>query len=429
MRLGFFSENAATFAAMQWVAQLIFWGSVLALAHTYVFYPWLMRWLARGKRLNDSDVFSANEPDSLPSVSVLMAVYNEERILAQKLQSLAQLRYPLEKIFLYIGSDCSDDASAAIVTQFKENLQAKNHPLAERIRFVHFTERRGKPPVINDLAKMAIAHWGAVPQHVFLMTDANVLLEADTLYGLVRHFRQPFMGCVDAHMRTTGLRQAGISQSENIYITNEVRLKHWEGLAWGTMMGPFGGCYALRSDLFEPVPPNSLVDDFYIVFRLLEKGFHAINDLTAICYEGATHRVEDEYRRKKRIAAGSFQNLARFRRWVLPPTTRLGFSFFSHKVLRWYGGFFMLFAWLAAGYLWYTDHPFHRVFFCLQTLGIVLVVVGNWVLARWNLQPVWPLSLLRNLAYFLAMNVALMDGFFKWWKGIRENYWNRTVRE
>jgi hypothetical protein len=143
-----------------------------------------------------------------------------------------------------------------------------------------------------------------------------------------------------------------------------------------------------------------------------------------VCYEGATHRVSDEYRRKKRIAAGSFQNLARFRRWVLPPITRLGFAFFSHKVLRWFGGFFLLFMLLSAGFLG-LENQFYRAVFWLMLSGMTGVVLLNYIQNR--LLP-RPFPMLTNLAYFLAMNLALTDGFFKWLRGIRENTWQRTSR-
>lgn len=412
-----------TFAPMEVFAQVVFWGSLLALLHSYIFYPLLMRWLARGRGL-PVPVFAPDDPE-LPVVCILMSVYNEERVIAEKLDSLRALKYPAEKMWVYIGSDCSDDRTAALVEQSVARTPIPN------FQFVHFSQRRGKPPVINDLARLAQADLtkSDIPtgkdRSVFLLTDASVMLEPDTLYRLVRHFKHSGVGVVDAHMRSAGLREQGISQSEDQYLSSEVQLKHWESLAWGMMIGPFGGCYALRADLFEPVPPNSLVDDFWLVFRVLERGFWVINDLEAICYEGATHRVSDEYRRKKRIAAGSFQNLMRFRRWVLPPVTRLGFAFFSHKVLRWFGGFFLVAAYMALAGLAFSNY-FYQQMFWLITGAVTVVLILNFLQSRLNIRPI---RLIRNLAYFLAMNMALIDGFFKWLRGIKENIWQRTSRE
>lgn len=411
-----------TFAPMEILAQIIFWGSVLGLAHTYLFYPLLMRVLARNKQPNQT-IYAPNDPD-LPVVSVLMSVYNEERVIAGKLESLKALKYPDNKLRIYIGSDCSGDQTETIIRHFMAQYPGLD------IRFYPFSQRRGKPPVINDLARLAMESGNAqkadqAQNHVFLLTDASVMLEPDTLYRLVRHFKNTHIGVVDAHMRGTGLREDGISRSEARYLGGEVRLKHHESQAWGMMIGPFGGCYALRADLFEPVPPNSLVDDFWLVFRALEKGYAAINDLEAVCYEGATHRVADEYRRKKRIAAGSFQNLGRFRRWVLPPFTRLGFAFFSHKVLRWFGGFFLLAAFLSLAALTGINYFYRALFWVL--LSVMLTVFGlNYLQKRLKIKRI---PFVTNMVYFAAMNVALIDGFFKWLRGIRENTWQRTTRE
>lgn len=400
---------------MHGFAQIIFWGSVLALAHSYVFYPLLLRFLARGKQPR-TQYFAPGDAD-LPTVSVLMSVYNEEKVIAEKLESLRRLDYPREKLRFFIGSDCSGDGTGRLVKTFLSEFPISN------FQFLNFPQRRGKPPVINDLARLALEQTPAGPGHVFLLTDASVMLCPDTLYQLVKHFRDPLIGAVDAHMRSIGLRGEGISRSEDRYLGREVMMKYREGLVWGQMIGPFGGCYALRSDLFEPIPPNSLVDDFWLVFRALERGFWAINDLEAVCYEGATHRVRDEFRRKKRIAAGSFQNLARFRHWVLPPRTTLGFAFFSHKVLRWFGGFLIVLAWLAcAGLAW--NHLYYRWLFWGMTAGIVGLPLVDWLLSRNRIYflPV------KNLAYFLAMNAALVAGFFQWRRGIRGNTWQRTTR-
>lgn len=397
---------------MTTLAEIVLWGSALALVHTYIFYPMLMRWLAAGRVANEQ-LFDRNDPD-LPHVSVIMSVFNEEKVIRQKLESLARLDYPPEKLRVFVGSDCSDDATNQICREFPiSNFQFQNFPI-----------RRGKPSVVNDLVKLAFTERPPTARHILLLTDASVMLQPDTLFHLVKHFRNPKIGAVDAHMVATGLRREGISRSEDRYIGGETRLKNHESRAWGLMIGPFGGCYALRSDLFEPLPPHHLVDDFWLVFRALERGFAAINDLDAVCHEGATHRVGDEFRRKKRIAAGSFQNLSAFRRWVLPPATRLGFAFFSHKVLRWFGGFFIAFGLLACGFLAFGNQ-FYRLLFCLGTAALVAVPLLDWVFTRLkiNVLPV------RNLAYFLVMNAALVAGFFKFTGGIRSGTWQRTARE
>lgn len=393
--------------------EIIFWGSLAALAHTYFFFPMLIRWLAAGKSGNPI-FFEKNAPE-LPRVSVVMSVFNEEKVILEKLESLAATDFPAEKIQFFVGSDCSDDSTNLICERF-----AAARP---NFFFKNFEQRRGKPSVINDLAKLIFEKNPPAKNHLLLLTDASVMLERDTIFQLSRHFKNEKIGVVDAQIRAAGLRAEGISRSENQYLTGETLLKHHESLAWGAMMGPFGGCYALRSDLFESVPTNHLVDDFWLNFRVLEHGFQSINELAAVCHEGATHRTQDEYRRKKRIAAGSFQNLWAFRRWVLPPSTRIGFAFFSHKVLRWFGGFFLGAMLISAGGLAFFSGFFLKIF------GLLLAVLAGVPLLDFLFKSLKINFLpLRNLSYFLAMNLALVEGFFKFRRGIRSGTWTRTPR-
>lgn len=407
-------------------AEILFWTCWLALLHSYLFYPLLLQLLAQGKRPNALR-YAPDDP-GLPVVSVLMSLYNEEKVIAEKLASLSALHYPQEKLRFFIGSDCSGDGTDELVETWLRIGKAgqpekgSQPSVISNFQFFNFPMRRGKPPVINDLARAALAQTPPGPGHLFLLTDASVMLAPDTLYCLARHFKNPRIGVVDARMRGVGLRDEGISRSEETYLSGEVQLKHHESLAWGCMIGPFGGCYALRSDLFAPIPPNFLVDDFYLTFRVLARGHLAINDLEAICQEGATHRVRDEFKRKKRIAAGSFQNLLVFWRQALPVNI-LGFAFFSHKVLRWFGGFLLLFGWLAAGLL-AVDKAFYRWIFFQETLAFVGIPLLDWALGRLRRQ----VNPLKNATYFLAMNAALMAGFFQWLGGIKKNTWERTER-
>ncbi len=372
-----------------------------------------MKTLARGRKANQ--VFFGKNSAELPNISVLMAVFNEEKVILEKLESLAAIDYPAGKIQLFIGSDCSSDATDELVCAFQKKLP--------NLHFFAFEARRGKPPVINELAEIAQKLNPAGKDHVFLLTDASVMLAPGAVFELAKHFKNPKIGVVDAQISGTGLREPGISRSEGQYMSREIALKNDESRAFGMMMGPFGGCFAVRSDLFAPIPPNSLVDDFYITMQVLAGGHSAISAPNARCTEGATHAVGDEYRRKKRIAAGSFQNLARFKRLVLPPVSRLGFVFFSHKVLRWFGGFLMLAAWVAAFFLmgknWFYGLAFWAmtaIFLCVPALDYLLKSLKiNWL-------PV------RSLTYFILMNVALMDGFLKWARGVRTNIWTPTKR-
>lgn len=392
---------------------ILLWFSITSILHSYLLYPLLLRRLARGKRPNRL-LFSKEE--EWPRVSVILSAYNEQEVIRQKMDSLVGLDYPENKIRLYVGSDCSSDQTNAIVSEY-----AARHP---HLRFFPFTQRRGKPGVINELAGIATEEWGRGPGHIFILTDASVMLDPHCAATLVRHFKNPEIDVVDAHMIHFGMKEEGISRAEDEYISSEVQLKYREGLIWGAMAGPFGGCYAIRSNRFAFVPPNFLVDDFYITMKALEQGGKAINDLEATCREPVSHTIREEFRRKARISAGNFQNMSAFRHLWWPPFRPLSFTFFSHKVLRWLGPFFFIIILLSSGLLAMEGNLFYALLFWVMVGGLIVLPLLDILFNALgiNLLP------LRGARYFVMMNLALLQGFFKYLKGIRSNVWEPTKR-
>lgn len=346
-----------------------------------------------------------------------MSLYNEEKVIQEKLDCLLALDYPKERLKFYIGSDCSMDATNEIVAVY-----AKKHA---NIHFFPFANRRGKPGVINDLAQIAKKEANPSQEHVFIITDANVMLEVQTLKKLIRHFANPKIVVVDAHMVNKGMQQEGISKSENQYISSEVQLKHDEGLLWGKMIGPFGGCYAIRANWYSPVPEHFLVDDFYITMRVLEREGLTINDLEAICFEGIPHRISDEYRRKVRISAGNYQNLKTFAHLWIPRFRAVNFAFFSHKVLRWWGPFFILISTVGSAILAYHGNLLSLGLFFFWMFFLVIIPASDAIFKKLNIH----ILLLRNVTYFVSMNIALAHGFFRYLNGIKVGTWEPTVRE
>jgi cellulose synthase/poly-beta-1,6-N-acetylglucosamine synthase-like glycosyltransferase len=396
---------------MELLWQILFWVSGGMLLYSYGIFPWWLGRRARGRQLI-TDRFS--DPAQGPRVSVLMAVHNEERVLVEKLESLLAQTYPADRYTIWVGSDCSTDGTNDILARYAA---AHSH-----LHFIPFTQRQGKPGVVNHLAAVASEHYPISAAHVFLITDASVILRPGVVWALVRHFRQPDLAIVDAHMQHTGMKASDISRSENQYISREVRLKYHESVLWQYMIGPFGGCYALRSDYFEPIPDNFLVDDFFLTMRAFERGGHAINELTAVCYEPVGHELREEFRRKARISAGNFQNLIRFRHLWWPPFGVPNGLFFSHKVLRWLGPFFILLLLVAAVAL--CHNLVYGSLLLILLTGFILVPLLDVGLRRFGLH--W--MPLRHIRYFLMMNLALLVGFFRYLKGIKTNVWQPPKR-
>ena len=382
--------------------KMVFAVSALALLHTYLFYPLLLRVLSIGAKANQT-VFSKEE---LPAVSILVAAYNEEAVIAEKIESIFNSDYPAEKMQVLIGSDNSTDRTNAIINEFEKKFPG--------LKLVGFTQRTGKVMIINSLAKMA-AHG------ILIITDANVMFDKNTVYRLVKHFKHPSVALVDSNMINRGLHKSGISVQEKTYIRAEIFIKNAEGKIWGTMMGPFGGCYALRKDHFSEVPGNFLVDDFYINMKTLEKGGKCMNETGAIVYEDVSNQLSEEFRRKVRIATGNFQNLSAFSH-LLGKFNAVSFCFFSHKVLRWIGPFFMILAFLSA--LALASFPNFYFWACAFGLLLPLLTVLDILLKSINAH----IPGLRFITHFISMNFALFIGFFKYLGGVRSSIWQPTKR-
>ena len=370
-----------------------------------------MKFLAKGKSIND---IKYTAQDDWPLVHVLMAVHNEEKVILEKIDSLISQNYPIEKYQIFIGSDASSDSTNSIVFKL-----AKIH---SNIHFKAFDQRQGKPGVINQLEQLSQKHTANSNHKIYLLTDANVMLNSDTVTNLVRHYKNGNIALVDANMIYQGTTEGGIAASENTYLTREVKIKNNESRAWGKMVGPFGGCYSVRSNRFTHVPDNYLVDDFYIAMHAMKDGALAINDIEAECYEKVSSLSSEEYRRKKRISTGNFQNLFTYWR-LLNPFTQLGFALISHKVLRWLGPFLILAMILSAAYL-----SMSSVFYQLTLSALLcwfLIPYAFSLLSKWfNIS----FPLFKGIHYFNQMNVALLHGFFSFLTGVKSAIWQPTKR-
>ncbi|MFO7617606.1 MAG: glycosyltransferase family 2 protein [Bacteroidales bacterium] len=385
-------------------AKIILGISILAILHSYLLFPLILELIGRLRRRKPEPRLAQPE---LPFVTILLSAYNEEAVIGEKIASIYDTTYPPDRFEVLIGSDASTDRTVEIV----ENL-AREHPT---LHFFPSDHRRGKPNVINSLVEKARGG-------ILILTDANVIFEPATLSQLLAPFDDRAVGLVDTRMINLGIKREGISHQEKAYISREVRIKHLESRLWGSMMGPFGGCFAIRKELFEPVPPNFLVDDFYLNMKVLESGYQAINNPEACVYEDVSNDLGIEFRRKIRISTGNFQNLVRFRKLLLPSRPGIAFCFWSHKVLRWFGPLFLI----AIGFTlaWLSSTSVFWLVLLAGYLGLLAVPVADLLLKKLNLHFI----LFRFITHFLAMNLALLIGFFRYLKGVKTNVWQPTKR-
>lgn len=386
------------------ILQIIFWICLGLIIYSYLVFPFILRLLAGNREISASSF--SNE--DLPLISLLIAAYNEEKVLGDKIKTVLESAYPEEKLEILVGSDASTDRTNDLLKEL-----AEKHP---SLQLFLYEKRQGKPGIINRLASKARGE-------ILVISDANVMLERNTLYELVRHFKDDRIGLVDSRLVSTGIKQGGISRQEKYYTSREVRIKHDESILWGSMMGPFGGCYAVRKSLFQPVPDHFLVDDFFINMTVLRQGASCISNIRAMVSEDVSNSPREEFRRKKRISAGNFQNLARFRSLLFKGGPGVGFCFFSHKVIRWIVPFLVLIT-LPVSLLLAGNSLLYLILAFLQLLALLLPFIDH-LLRKIKIHSL-PL---RFISHFVLMNLALLAGFIRYLGGIENNVWQPTSRK
>ncbi|HVN57788.1 MAG TPA: glycosyltransferase [Bacteroidales bacterium] len=385
------------------IQRILFWLPLILILHTYAAYPLLLliinRFSRNGKTIKEY-------PDQ-PYVSVLMAVHNEELVIEHKLESLFMSDYPAGKLEVLVGSDASDDMTDRILEE-----ACKKH---DSLKVTTYGNRTGKPAVINDLSEKARGE-------ILVITDANVIPEPSTIRLLVRNFSDETVGLVDSRLTSSNPRKDGIALPENAYLNIETMMKNTEGRIWGTMMGPFGGFYAVRKQSYQPNKNEILADDFRICMNVIKKGEKAISDPEAVVFEDLPNNISDEFRRKVRISAGNFQNLRYFSSLLLRPFSKWSFSFISHKVLRWLTPVFWLIL-VVFNIMLLNTSIFYFLFFLLQVIFIILPPLDILLKKTGiNLVP------LRFFTHLFMMNVALFTGLIKNLGGIRSGVWTPTKR-
>ena len=390
---------------MFYVLLILFALSILSVLHSYVFYPLYL--FTSTNFSKEQNKIQYTENDLLPEVAILVAAYNEEKVIAQKIESTFSTNYPHNKITLYIGSDASSDNTNAIIQSF-----AQKNP---QIKLIEFPGRTGKSGIINQLAQIANAE-------VFILTDANVVFQKETIFNLVKHFKNPEIKQVAANIVKFSPNNDGIAEQEKNYISIENKLKYFESIKWQAVMGAEGGCYAIRKEYYAPVPPKFSMDDFYITMNVLERKGKVLFEPNALCNEDVPSQAIEEFKRKVRISIGNFQNLHRYKKLLFPFWKGLGFAFLSHKVLRWCTPFFLIAAFILCALL--TQY---NILFSILVLGQLLLFLSplfDQLFSKLGLRIV----LLKYTGHFYLMNLALLNGFYKYISGIETNIWQPTKR-
>jgi len=367
--------------------ELVFWISILLIFYPHTIYPALLYVLPRKRDGGRSE-------GVMGPVAVVCSVYNEEKVIASKIENFYVLDYP--EIELYLGLDgCSDNTLAEIRRAVRDS----------RVKVFEFP-RGGKVRVINALLELV---W----QPFVVMTDANSMFRPKAVTKLMMHLRQGIGVVCGRLVMIDGDGGSG----EGIYWRLETFIKKRESL-FGSVIGANGAIYLYRRELFERLPTNTINDDFSISMRIFEKGHAVVFAEDAVAEELQITSDAEEFRRHVRDAAGHFRALGYLRSLLNPLHGQRFFFYVSHRVLRWLGPFFLILAFLSNALL--LTHPWYHALFVTQCLGYGIVTVVCCFRIRWK-----PLYICY---YFILLNLAIMFGFFKNLLGLQQSTWDSTRR-
>jgi cellulose synthase/poly-beta-1,6-N-acetylglucosamine synthase-like glycosyltransferase len=366
-------------------AAFLFWISCGLLFYTFAGYGLLVSALAR---LRPTAAPLPNSAPALPSVCIVLIACNEEKRIAERLRNLLASEYPADKMRILLVSDGSTDRTVAEAGALQD----------ERIEVVERPERAGKAAGLN----LAAPHCTA---DILVFTDARQSFAADAIARLAAHFADPQIGAVSGALDIAPAASA-TGAGVDTYWRYEKFLRAAES-RWDSCVGCTGAIYALRRELFAPIPDDTLLDDVVIPMQAAAKGARVIHDSTAIAFDPQSLEPAAEQRRKQRTLAGGFQMLFRYPRWLLPKGHRLWWQLISHKYLRLLAPFFLIAALVANLFL--AGEQLYAPLLAAQLGLYFFAVVGRFPAAReWKFCKLpagfvfLNLQVLRGLRYYLT---------------------------
>jgi biofilm PGA synthesis N-glycosyltransferase PgaC len=386
--------------------QYIFIISCALVFYNYAGYAILAALLNKFVRTKDKP--DPNSPLT-PGVSFIVAAFNEESIIREKvLNSLAQ-DYPADQIEFIFITDGSSDRTGDIVGEFPS------------VRVMHEPQRRGKSVAVNR----AVA---AAKKDILIFCDANTMLNPEAVRLIARHYRDPQVGGVAGEKKVLSpdADHASPGAGEGMYWKYESRLKKIDSDFY-SVVGAAGELFSLRKSLYDPLPHDTILDDFVLSLRAAEKGYRIIYERDAYAMELPSFSMADEKKRKVRIAAGGFQSIGMLRSlflfWRHP---RLSFLYISHRVLRWTLSPLCLLLALISNLIlvFIADNQIFKL-----TMALQLLFYGMAILSRLPAVTEHKLGKIFKVPYYFAfMNVSVILGFFRWLKGSQSAVWEKARR-
>ena len=369
-------------------ATTVFFICLLWITIPYLWYPlWQLAFPGKAMEIN--------KPTSFPKLSVVFAAYNERSIIEEKIRSIFASHYPQYLIEVWIGSDLSDDGQDDIIRALQKEFPGLN---------LHINaQRSGKSATINRLVELCAGE-------IIVATDANIIFDENTLVELAGPIITSQATAVAGTLTYGKAKTAGTTATtERKYLTIENKIRKSESQKYGFCLGMEGGLYSMRKSAWQPIPPHTFMEDFFQTVQLIQNDHRIFYSDTALGYEDVSTSLQEEFKRKKRISIGNYQNLKRFRGLVMKKIHPFGWVFLFHKILRWTAPQAML---IGAVVLALTP-------FALPTFAGIGALVLLELLFYRGAGP---------LVYFCAMNLAMLQGYLTYLQGVSSSVWQPTKR-
>ena len=339
-----------------------------------------------------------------PTISMLVAAYNEDQNIKNKIENFLALDYPRDNKELLIGSDGSTDRTNEIL----ETLEIEN------IKSFIYNYRSGKAAILNRLAKEAQGE-------ILIFSDANTIYSKNAVLKLVRHFVNSKVGGVCGNLSLVNPNNNTGGKGEQLYWGYENNLKRLEGNI-KSVLGANGAIYALRKKLYHNLPEDKVVmDDFLIPLYAVMDGYDVLYDEEACATETTSPHLKGEFERKTRIGAANFNSLPEIKSLLNPKKGFVAFALWSHKMIRWFAPFLLLAIFVSNIFL--INQLFFSTILILQILFYAGASIGHLFIKKYP-----NLKILTYPLYFCAVNLALGIGFVKFITKSQKPAWSRIER-
>lgn len=370
--------------------------TTLLILYSYMVYPLLLWITSRIKHQKNKN--SSYIDTTLPKVSVIIAAYNEELVIEEKILNSLKLDYPEELLEIIIGSDGSEDKTDEICRRYKDN-----------INYIRIEQRQGKANVLNTVIPKANGE-------ILLFSDANTIMESNCLKKMVSHFSNPEVGAVCGRLELIRSDKPIVS-FERTYWMYESNIKKMES-ELHTTIGSNGGIYAVRSELVLQIPKDTIVDDFWISIDILQQDKKILFEMQSVAYEKLSMNIIEEFARKVRIGAGNLQVLLR-RPFIRCQNKKLvNIFYYSHKVIRWSIPLLLIVFYISLFFL--RGNWSIAILFILMNTSIIIALFGIIFEIKFKI--------IETISYFFLFNAALIIGYVKYLFGKQSVIWKIAKR-